>query len=154
MADTAKKTAKAAEKVEATAANTAFAQSARDFVKRSADTAKERTDAAYESTTKFNADLETTLTRMAGSYVSFLGGVADMAYRNVNQTIATTHKLAEARSISEATQIQADFVRESTQANMDQLRTAFDGAREMLSEASENVRAEASKMWNTDKKAA
>ena len=155
MTEATKKTAtKAAKKVEDVANDNAIAQSAREFVKRTADTAKERTDAAYEGTAKFNANLETALTRMAGSYVSFLSGVADMAYRNANHTIDTAHKLAAARSISEATQIQADFVRETTQANFDQLRTAFEGAREMVGEATETVRDEASKAWNGVKKAA
>ena len=153
MADT-KKTAKTTAKVEETMADNAFATSARDFVKRSAETAKERTASAYESTNKFNSGLETTLTRLAGGYVSVLSGMADMAYRNVNHSLDTATKLAEARSISEATQIQADFVRESTQANVDQLRTAFEGARDMVSEAASNMRDEASKMWNTESKAA
>ena len=145
---------KATKKTQDTAAETAFASSARDFVKRSAETANERTASAYESTNKFNSGLETTLTRMAGGYVSVLSGMADMAYRNVNHSIETAAKLADAQSFSEATQIQADFVRESTQANVDQMRTAFEGARDMLSEAGENLREEVSKVWTTNQKAA
>lgn len=154
MAEAKKTTAKTTAKVEEAVANNAFATSARDFVKRSTETAKERTASAYESTNKFNSGLETTLTRLAGGYVNVLSSMADMAYRNVNHSLDTAAKLAEARTISEATQIQADFVRENTQANVDQLRTAFDGAREMVTEAATNMREEASKVWNTGSKAA
>ncbi len=154
MAEAKKTTAKTTKKVEDAIVDNTLTNSARDFVKRSAETAKERTASAYETTNKFNSGLETTLTRLAGGYVSVLSGMADMAYRNVNHSLDTATKLAEARSFSEATQIQADFVRESTQANVDQLRTAFEGARDMVSEAATNMRDEASKIWSTDAKAA
>ena len=131
-----------------------IADSAREFVKRSAATAKERSDNLYDGSTKLNSGLEKVLTRAVTGYVGFLGKVAEATHSNVNHALNTAEKLAAAKSLSEAAQIQADFVRENTTANIDRVREAVNTSREVVMEGVEVVRDSAAKAWPYGKKAA
>ncbi len=126
---------------------------AREFVKRSTATAKERTDDVYSSTKKYNADLESMLVRAAHGYANILGSIAEAAYVNVNRGIATAEKLAEAKSVSDAIQIQQDYVREQTNCSMNNARSAFEYVRDVVTENGETLRENATKMWKNDKAA-
>ena len=127
--------------------------SAREMMKRSTATAKERTDDIYSSARQYNADLESVLVRAAHGYANILGSLAEAAYVNVNRGIATAEKMAEAKSISEAMQIQTEYVREQSQCSMDNARSAFEYVREVVSENGEALRSNATKMWNPNKAA-
>lgn len=128
--------------------------SAREFVKRSAVSAKERSDNLYEGSTKLNSGLEKVLTRAVTGYVGFLGNLAEATHSNVNHALVTAEKLAGAQSLSEAAQIQADFVRENTSANIERVREAVNTSRELVMEGVEAARENASKVWPYGKKAA
>lgn len=126
---------------------------ARELVKRSTATAKERTDDVYNSTKKYNADLESMLVRAAHGYVNILGSIAEAAYVNVNRGINTAEKLAGAKSISDAMQIQTDYVREQTTCSVNNARSAMEYVRDVVAENGEMVRENATKMWKNDKAA-
>ena len=53
---------------------------AREAVKRSTATVKERADDVYKSTKTYNADLEKVLVRAAHGYANILGNIVDAAY--------------------------------------------------------------------------
>ena len=57
--------------------------SARDYVKRAAETAKDRTDSAYENVGEFNKGVENMMTRLVRGYVSILEGAARVSHDNV-----------------------------------------------------------------------
>lgn len=126
---------------------------AREMVKRSTATVKERTDDIYTSSKKYNADFENLLVRAAHGYANILGNMAEAAYVNVNRGITTAEKLAEAKSVSEAMQIQADYVREQSTCSMENARSAFEYVREVVAENGEALRDNASKMWRSEKAA-
>lgn len=126
----------------------------REFVRRSAATAKERSDDLYENSTKFNSGLESALTRMAGGYVSILSGLASATHDNVNHALTTVEKLANAESVSEAVRIQSDYVRDNASANMARVRDAADIVREVAGDSANMVRENVSKVWPYGKKAA
>ncbi|MEO0682824.1 MAG: phasin family protein [Pseudomonadota bacterium] len=153
---TAAKTKAAAETVveSATDRATQFADNARDVAHRAAEVARKRTDGALESATDFNKGLETTLTRFVGGYVSILNGMAEITHENARHAIAATEKLVEAKSLSEAAQIQAEYVRESATQNFEHARTAYEKARDVVVEETEGLRTRASDMWNGASKAA
>ena len=153
MADTAKttKTTKTAKTVEADAISTRVADGAREMVKRSTATAKERTEDLFTSSKKYNADMENMLVRAAHGYANILGSIAEAAYVNVNRGIATAEKLAEAKSISEAMQIQADYVREQSACSMDNARSAMEYVRDVVTENTESLRETATGYWKITK---
>ena len=131
-----------------------MADSAREFVKRSAASAKERSDNLYEGSTKLNSGLEKVLNRAVVGYVGFLGNIAEATHSNVNHALSTAEKLAAAKTLSEAAQIQADYVRESTSANIERVRDAINTGREVAMEGVEAVRENAAKVWPYGQKAA
>lgn len=131
------------------------ADGAREFVKRSAETAQERAEGFYETTKTYNTQLEDTLKRAATGYTNMLGGLFDAAFANVNHTLAAVEKLAEAQTASEAIQIQSDYVREHSAQNMEHLRSAYDYVRDVTTENATYIREGYGKMWqSTGKKAA
>ena len=153
---TVKTTAKkAAEAVKEDASRVSqITDSARDYVLRATETAKDRTDNAYESVEEFNKGVESTMNRVVRGYVSLLEGAARVSHENVKHALATVEKVAAAKSLSEAAQIQVDFVRESAAANYDTARAAFDDVRETVTEGAEAVRARATTMWSKEAKKA
>ena len=131
-----------------------IADSAREFVKRSAATAKERSDYVYEGSEKFNSGLEKALNRVVSGYVGILGNVAEATHDNINHALTTAEKLAGAKSLSEAAQIQADYVRENTSANIERVRAAVNTTRDAVMEGGEAVRESVANVWPYGKKAA
>ncbi|MEM9332055.1 MAG: phasin family protein [Pseudomonadota bacterium] len=131
-----------------------IADSAREFVKRSAATAKERSDNLYEGSTKLNSGIEKVLSRAVTGYVGFLGNLAEATHANVDHALTTAEKLAAAKTLSEAAQIQADYVRENTSANVERVRAAVNSTREVVMEGAEVVRENVTKAWPYGKKAA
>ena len=151
---TDKKAAKAATNA-ATEATNRVAEGAREFVKRTTDSAQERVESAYETTKTYNAQLEDTLKRAASGYANILGGIAEAAFANVNHTLNAVEKLAEAKSVSEAMEVQTTYVREHTAQNMEHVRSAYDYVRDVASENLTSVREGYAKMWpQSGKKAA
>lgn len=130
-------------------------EGAREFVKRTTDSAQERVEGIYETSKTYNAQLEDTLKRAATGYTNILGGIAEAAFANVNHTLAAVEKLAEAKSVSEAVKVQSDFVREHSAQNMEHIRSAYDYVREVASENAGSLREGYAKMWpSSGKKAA
>jgi hypothetical protein len=130
------------------------AAGAREFVKRSAETAQERAEGIYESTKSYNDQLENTLKRAATGYTTVLGGIFDAAFANVNHTLNAVEKLAEAKTASEAMQIQADYVREHSAQNMEHVRSAYDYVRDVATENANAMREGYGKMWQSSGKKA
>ena len=126
---------------------------AREFVKRSTSSAKERTDSAFNSSKQYNADLENLLVRAARGYVNILGNFAEAAYVNVNRGIEAAEKLADAKSLSEAMEIQSTYVREQSTCSMNNARSAMEYMRDVVTEGGETLRDNATKMWKSDKAA-
>jgi len=154
---TTKTTAKATKTATdtATEATSKVTEGAREFVKRTTETAHERVEGMYESTKTYNTQLESTLKRAAAGYANILGGIADAAFANVNHTLAAVEKLAEAKTASDAMKIQADYVREHSAQNMEHVRSAYDYVREVAADGTASVREGYSKVWpQSGKKAA
>ncbi|MEM7240883.1 MAG: phasin family protein [Pseudomonadota bacterium] len=145
-------TAKAAVEQTSTIVNR-VTDGARDLVKRSSANAKDRTDGIYDASKKYNTNLETFLVRAAKGYTDVLGNIADAAYANVNHSIATAEKLAEAKSVSEAVQIQLDFVREYASNNLENVRASYGYVQEQVTENSQFVRENAMNLFNANKAA-
>lgn len=156
---TNKTTAKAEKAAKDTAANVSevsnkVTEGAREFVRRTAGSAQERAETVFETSKSYNAQLEDTLKRAAAGYTNMLAGIAGAAFANVNHTLEAVEKLADAKSVSDAAKIQADYVREHTAQNMEHARSAYDYVRDVASENMTSVRDGYAKMWPTSGKKA
>lgn len=149
---TNKTTAKAEKAAKDTAANvsevsTKVTEGAREFVRRTAGSAQERAETAFETSKTYNSQLEDSLKRAAAGYANILGGIAGAAFANVNHTLAAVEKMADAKSVSDAMKIQSDYVREHSAQNMEHARSAYDYVRDVASDNMTSVRDGYAKMW-------
>lgn len=150
----ASKAAETAKAEDVVADASGVANSAREFVKRSACSAKERAETIHEGSLKLNSNVEKAVTGFVSGYASFLNNIADATHANVEHALVTVEKVAAAGSISEALKIQADFVRENTTANFERVRDAANTSREMLVDGAATIRENAANVWPYGKKAA
>lgn len=147
----------------ATAANTYFDQikqtldtvqskievpaAARDFVKNGADKAANGADTVHTTAVKLVDGAEKLTHSFVGGYANFLRGAFDMTLANVKASLVTLEKVAGAKSVNEAVQIQADFVRENTAANIERVRAAAETARANVVDGAKAVQAEVSAIY-------
>jgi hypothetical protein len=147
---TAKKAKATAANVDAKEMTSKIADGAREMVLRSTATVKDRAEDLHETNKKYNAQLENVLTRAAGGYVNILGSIADAAYSNLNHTISAVEKLAASKSVSEAMQVQVEYVREHTAANVEHIRSAATYARDVVADGTETLRDAYNKSMSKD----
>lgn len=127
---------------------------ARDFVKRGASSAKERAESVLAGAAKLTESAEKFATSFVAGYANFARGLLDATLANVQHALTTVEKVAGAHSVSEAVQIQADFVRESASANFERVRGAAETARTAVVDGAKTAQAEFSKLYASEKKAA
>lgn len=130
----------AAQKMEVPAA-------ARDFVIRTAETAKDRAESVHTGAANVATRAEKLATAFVGGYANFARGMIDASLSNVQHALSTVEKVAGAKSLNEAVQIQADYVRESARVNFDRVKSAAETARETVMDSAKSVQAEISNLY-------
>lgn len=120
---------------------------ARDFVKRTAASARERAENVHSGAASATDGIEKFATSIVGGYADLTRGLLDMTLANVQQSLSAVEKLAGAKSMSEATQLQVDFIRDNAQANLDRVRNTAETARNSLSEGAQALQAEILKLY-------
>jgi phasin len=86
-------------------------EAARDFVKRSANTAKERAADAYAGSEKVTAAIETAVADSVSEAAKISRNIQQALYQDAEAFFAGIDKLASAKSLNEAVQIQSDLAR-------------------------------------------
>ncbi len=127
---------------------------ARDFVTRTASSAKERAEQVHATAGKLTNGAEKLASSFVGGYANFARGMLDMTLANVQHALSTVEKVAGAQSLSEAVQVQADFVRDNARANYDRVRGAAENVRTVVTDGAKTVQAEIAKVYDFGKKAA
>src|SRR5262245_41331236 len=125
---------------------------ARDFVIKTASSAKEQAETVHTNVANAAKTAETFATSLVGGFASVTRGLLDASFANVQHTLSTVEKVAGAQSLKEAVQINADFVRESARANYERVRVAADTVKSVVTEGTEKAQAEFSRFYG--KKAA
>lgn len=128
--------------------------SARDFVAKGASNAKERAETVHTNVIKFTDGAEKVATSFVGGYANIMRGVFDATLANVQHALTTVEKVSAAKSVNEALQIQANFVRESASANLERVRDAAETARAAVTDGAKEVQSQFSKLYAVEKKAA
>src|SRR6202023_184071 len=88
-------------------------EAARDFVKKTARTAKERADDLHAATEKVTAAIETAVAGSVSEAAKTSRNIQQAIYQDTEAFFAGVDKLASAKSINEAVQIAPDMVRAS-----------------------------------------
>lgn len=128
--------------------------SAREFVQRTAASAKDRAETVHTGANKATETVEKFATSLVGGYANFTRGLLDATLANVQHALTTVEKVAAAKSVNEAIQLQADYVRESANANIERVKNAAETAKTALVDGAKSAQAELSKLYSADKKAA
>src|ERR1700758_2553894 len=91
--------------------NVEVPEAAREFVKKSASTAKERAADVYAGSEKVTAAIETAVAGSVSEVAKISRNIQQALYQDAEAFFAGIDKLASAKSLSEAAQIQSDLVR-------------------------------------------
>jgi phasin len=86
-------------------------EAAREFVKKSAGTAKERAADLHAGSEKVTAAIETAVAGSVSEAAKISRNIQDAIYQDAQTFFAGIDKLASATSLNEAVQIQSDMVR-------------------------------------------
>jgi phasin len=88
-------------------------EAAREFVKKQAETAKERAADLHAGSEKVTAAIETAVTGSVTEAAKISRNIQQAIYHDAEAFFAGIDKLASAKSLNEAVQIQSDMVRAS-----------------------------------------
>jgi phasin len=86
-------------------------EAAREFVKQTAGTAKERAATLHAGSEKVTAAIETAVAGSVTEAAKITRNIKDALYQDAEAFFAGIDKLASAKSINEAVQIQSDLLR-------------------------------------------
>jgi hypothetical protein len=126
---------------------------ARDFVVRNAAVAQERVVDVQVGATNLTASVEKAMVSLAGGYATVTRGLIDATYENVKHALSTVEKVAQAKSLNEALQLQADYVREASAANLNRARDAAETVKTVVTDGAKTVQAEIAKIMPAKKAA-
>jgi hypothetical protein len=127
---------------------------ARDFVAGQAATAQARLEDARKGATELNAQAGNAAMSLAGTYAGFAKTMIDISAANASHALSAAEKLAAAKTMPEAMQIQADFVRDSTSASFYRFRELTETVRQTASEVAATTQDSALKAWSLTRTAA
>jgi phasin len=98
-------------------------EAAREFVKKSAGTAKDRAAEIYAGSERVTAVLETAATDSVNEAAKISRNIQQALYQDAEAFFAGIDKLASAKSLNEAAQIQSDLLRASGEAFMSRAKS-------------------------------
>jgi phasin len=91
--------------------NVEVPEAARDFVKKTANTAKDRAADVYAGSEKVTAAIEAAVSDSVTEAAKISRNIQQALYQDAEAFFAGIDKLASAKSLNEAVQIQSDLVR-------------------------------------------
>jgi phasin len=86
-------------------------EAAREFVKKTANTAKDRAADVYAGSEKVTAAIETAVTDSVSEAAKISRNIQQAMYQDAEAFFSGIDRLASAKSVNEAVQIQSDMVR-------------------------------------------
>ena len=129
-------------------------EAAREFVKRSAETARDRASEVHAGAHKVTGAIE-------GAVINAVSGVADInrelfkaAYQDTQATFTAVEKLAGAKSLAEGYQLYVDFLRERAEVGMSRAKNVAEFVSDKAADGYKSVQDGFSKVANFSKQAA
>ncbi len=96
---------------------------AREFVKKTANTAKDRVAEVYAGSEQVTAAIETAVADTVSEAVKISRNIQEAIYQDAAAFFSGIDKLASAKSLNEAVQIQSDLVRASGETFMSRAKS-------------------------------
>ena len=127
--------------------NVEVPEAAREFVKKSANTAKERAADVYAGSEKVTAAIETAVADSVSEAAKISRNIQQAMYQDAEAFFAGIDKLASAKSINEAVQIQSDLARASGEVFVSRAKSTAEYVGKLVADGAKTAQDNFSKMY-------
>jgi phasin len=124
-------------------------EAAREFVKKSANTAKDRAADAYAGSEKVTAAIETAVAGSISEAAKISRNIQQALYQDAEAFFAGIDKLASAKSLNEAVQIQSDMVRARGEVFMSRAKSTTDYLGKLVADGAKSAQDNLTKVYTT-----
>jgi phasin len=123
-------------------------EAARDFVKRSANTAKERTAEVYAGSERVTSAIESAVTDGVSEAAKIGRNIQQAIYQDAEAFFEGIDKLASAKTINEAVQIQSDLARARGEVIMSRAKSTTEYFGKLVANGAKTVQDNFAKAYN------
>ena len=128
--------------------NVEVPEAARDFVKRAANTAKERVAEAFAGSEKMTAVIENAVAESVSEATKISRNIQQAMHEDTEAFLAGVDKLASAKSFNEAVQIQSDLARASGEAFLSRAKSTSEYFGKLVANGARTVQDNFAKAYN------
>ena len=122
-------------------------EAAREFVKKQAETAKERAANLYAGSEKATAAIETAVAGSVSEAAKISRNIQEALYQDAEAFFAGIHNLASAKSFNEAVQIQSDMVRARGEVFVSRAKASSEYLGKLVADGAKNAQDNFSKVY-------
>jgi phasin len=123
-------------------------EAARDFVKKQAETAKERAADFHAGSEKVTAVIETAVTGSVSEVAKISRNIQDALYQDAEAFFAGIDKLASAKSLNEAVQIQSDMLRARGEVFVSRAKASSEYLGKLVADGAKTAQDNFAKVYN------
>jgi len=123
-------------------------EAARDFVKRTANTAKERAADVYAGSEKVTAAIETAVADSVSEAAKISRNIQQALYQDAEAFFAGIDKLASAKSLNEAVQIQSDLARARGEVLVSRAKSTTEYLGKLVADGAKTAQDNLAKVYN------
>ena len=123
-------------------------EAAREFVKKQAETAKERAADFYAGSEKASEVIETAVTGSVSEVAKIGRNIQQAMYQDAEAFFAGVDKLASAKSINEAVQIQSDLLRAHGETLVSRAKASSEYLGKLVTEGAKSAQDNFAKVYN------
>lgn len=128
-------------------------EATRDFVKRAAGTAKEKAAEVHAGSEKVTAAIETAVTDSVSEAAKISRNIQQAIYQDAEAFFAGIDKLASAKSVNEAVQIQSDLVRSQGEVLISRAKSTTEYLGKLVTDGAKTAQDNLSKVTSFTKSA-
>jgi phasin len=121
-------------------------EATREFVKRAASTAKDKAAEIHAGSEKVTAAIETAVTGSISEAAKISRTIQQALYQDAEAFFAGIDKLASAKSVNEAVQIQSDLVRERGEVLVSRAKSSTEYLGKLVADGAKTAQANFSKV--------
>jgi phasin len=125
----------------------------REFVKRAAGTAKEKAAEAHAGVEKVTAAIETAVTDSVGEVAKISRNIQHALYQDAEAFFAGIDRLASAKSVNEAVQIQSDLARSQGEVLISRAKSATEYLGKLVADSAKTAQDNFAKVVSQSKSA-
>lgn len=123
-------------------------EAAREFVKKQAETAKERVADLYAGSEKATAAIESAVTGSVSEAAKISRNIQQAIYQDAEAFFAGIDKLASAKSLNEAVQIQSDLLRARGEVFVSRAKASSEYLGKLVADGAKTAQDNFTKVYN------